>query len=153
MKLAGVQQIYSSVERKAMQTAAVFGEMFRVPVVPVHGLHEHDRKGTAFLSAGAFDRAMQSFFSQPTACVFGNESADEARTRFERGLMPLVSDSADDIVVVTHGAVLTLTVGARCHLDPYHFWKRLGLPCAVSLALPDWTLERVTNVDGSIESA
>ena len=150
IKPVGVQQIYSSVERKAMQTAAVFGEIFRVPVIPVPGLHEHDRRGTALLSAAAFDQAMQSFFSQPAVCAFGNESADAARTRFERGLMPLVSDGADDIVVVTHGTVLTLAVVARCHLDPYQFWKRLGMPCAVSLVLPAWTLERVTNVDDSI---
>jgi broad specificity phosphatase PhoE len=150
---AGVQRIYSSVERKANETAAVFGEAFRVPVVAVAGLHEHDRRGTALLSAGAFDQAMQSFFSQPAACVFGNESADAARTRFERALMPLVSDGADDIVVITHGTVLTLAVSARCHLDPYQFWQRLALPCAVSLTLPDWTLERITNVDDSIESA
>ena len=148
-----MQQIYSSIERKATETAAVFGQAFRVPVVSVAGLHEHDRRGTPLLPAGAFDQAMQSFFSQAAECVFGNESADAARTRFERGLIPLVSDGSDDIVVVTHGTVLTLAVAARCHLDPYEFWKRLGLPCAVSLILPDWALDRVTNVDDSIESA
>ncbi|HEU4939755.1 MAG TPA: histidine phosphatase family protein [Vicinamibacterales bacterium] len=142
-----VQQIYSSVERKAMQTAEVFGAIFRVPIMPVPGLHEHDRKGTALLPADVFHKTMRSFFSQPAVCVFGNESADEARTRFERALLPLVQDGIGDIVVVTHGTVLTLAVAERCKLDPFHFWQRLGLPSAVSLTVPDMTLEQVTSVN------
>jgi hypothetical protein len=58
-----------------------------------------------------------------------------------------VQDGVGDIVVVTHGTVLTLAVAERCMLDPFHFWQRLGLPSAVSLTVPDMTLEQVTNVN------
>jgi broad specificity phosphatase PhoE len=143
----GLERIYSSPEPKAMQTAGVLRDVFRVPIVAVHGLSEHDRKGTALLSAAAFGQTMRTFFSQPSAHVFGNESAERARTRFEQALFPLLSEGDGDIMVVTHGTVLTLAIANKCRVDPFEFWKGLGLPCAVSLTLPGMVLEQVTNID------
>jgi broad specificity phosphatase PhoE len=143
----GVQHIYSSVELKAMRTADAFREVLRVPLVPVLGLHEHERTGVHLLAADVFDQTMRKFFSQPSVCVFGDESADAARLRFEQALLPLLSEGDGDIVVVTHGTVLTLTVADKCGMDPFQFWKQLGLPSAVSLTLPDMMLDEVTNVD------
>ena len=130
-----------------MQTADVLHDVFRVPIVPVPGLREHDRKGTRLLSAAAFDETMRTFFSQPSLRVFGNESAEAARTRFEEALFPFLTNDDGDIMVVTHGTVLTLTIADKCRVDPFEFWTRLGLPCAVSLILPGMILEQVTNID------
>ncbi len=143
----GLERIYSSPEAKAMQTAAVFGDVFRVPIVPVLDLREHDRAGVALLSPPAFEQTMRTFFSQPSVRVFGNESGEAARTRFEQALLPLLTDGTGDIMAVTHGTVLTLAIADRCRVDPFDFWKRLGLPSAVSVLLPDMRFEQVTNID------
>jgi broad specificity phosphatase PhoE len=143
----GLERIYSSPEPKAMQTAGVLGEVFRVPIVPVLDLREHDRRGVALLSAAAFEQTMRRLFSQPSVRVFGNETAEAARRRFERALLPLLTSGHGDIMAVTHGTVLTLAIADRCRVDPFDFWKRLGLPSAVSVLLPDMLLEQVTNID------
>jgi len=143
IKPHGLKCIHSSVEPKAVQTAEAFRDVFGVPIVQVPGLHEHERPNVPLLPGDVFERTMEEFFSRPSERVLGNESADQARTRFEQALAPLIDDDTDDLVVVTHGTVLTLTVAASNGIDPFHFWKRLRMPSAVSVRLPDMTLEDI----------
>jgi broad specificity phosphatase PhoE len=139
----GLKCIHSSVEPKAVQTAEAFRDVCGVPIVQVPGLHEHERPSVPHLPSDVFERTIQQFFSRPSERVFGDETADEARTRLEQALAPLIDDYSDDLVVVTHGTVLTLTVAARNGIDPFDFWKRLRMPAAVSVTLPDMTLEDI----------
>jgi broad specificity phosphatase PhoE len=143
IKPNGLSCIHSSVESKALQTADAFGDVFGVPIVQVPGLQEHERPGVPLLPNDVFERTMEAFFSRPSERVFGNESADEARTRFERALVALLNNHEDDLLVVTHGTVLTLMVAAKNRIDPFSFWKQLRMPSAVSLWLPDMTLEDI----------
>lgn len=143
IKPHGLKYIHSSVEPKAVQTAEAFRDVFGVPIVMALGFQEHERPNVPLLPSEIFERTIQEFFSRPSERVFGNESADEARTRFEHALAPLIDNSSDDLVVVTHGTVLTLTVAAKNGIDPFPFWKRLPMPSAVSVTLPDMTLEEI----------
>lgn len=136
----GVSCIHSSVEPKAVQTAEAFGDVFGVPIVQVPGLQEHERPGVPLMPSDVFERTIETFFSRPSERVFGNESADQARRRFEQALVPLIDNSSGDLVVVTHGTVLTLIVASKNSIDPFSFWKQLPMPSAVSLSLPDMTL-------------
>jgi broad specificity phosphatase PhoE len=149
IKPHGLSCIHSSVEPKAVQTAEAFGDVFGVPIVQVPGLQEHERPGVPLLPSDVFERTMEAFFSRPSERVFGNESADEARTRFEQALVSLIHNSGDDLVVVTHGTVLTLTVAAKNRVDPLSFWKLLRMPSAVTLRLPDMTLEGIVTPEGA----
>jgi broad specificity phosphatase PhoE len=135
--------IHSSVEPKAVQTAEAFRDVFGVPIVRVPGLQEHERPHVPLLPSDVFERTVQEFFSRSSERVFGDESADEARTRFEQALAPLIDNYSGDLVVVTHGTVLALTVAARNGIDPFPFWKRLRMPSAVSVTLPEMTLEDI----------
>ena len=103
----------------------------------------HERPHVPLLAADVFEWSIQEFFSQPSERVFGSESADEARTRFEQALAPLIDNYSGDLVVVTHGTVLTLTIAARNGIDPFSFWRRLRMPSAVSVTLPDMTLDDI----------
>jgi broad specificity phosphatase PhoE len=148
IKPNGLSCIHSSVEPKALQTAKAFGDVFGVPIVQVPGLQEHERPGVPLMPRDTFERTIETFFSRPAERVFGAESAAEARTRFEQALVPLIDNHSDDLVVVTHGTVLTLTVAAKNGIDPFPFWKRLRMPSAVSLRLPDMTLEGIVTHEG-----
>ena len=139
----GLQCIHSSVEPKAIATAWAFADAFNVPVRSVPGLHEHERSGVSLLSPESFEEAMRAFFAQPSTCVFGDESAAAAGHRFETAVMQLVRSSPGDLVVVTHGTVLTLMVAAACGVEPFEFWKALGLPAAVTLTLPAMSLDTI----------
>jgi broad specificity phosphatase PhoE len=94
------------------------------------------------LSREAFDQSIRDLFAQPRTLVFGAETADAARRRFAIALMRLVARTAGDVLVVTHGTVLTLFVAETTGVEPYAFWKRQQMPFAVSLTLPDLRLER-----------
>ncbi len=48
-------------------------------------------------------------------------------------------------MVVAHGTVITLFVARRAGLEPFPFWKRLGLPAFVALSLPDYAVQSVSD--------
>jgi broad specificity phosphatase PhoE len=52
--------------------------------------------------------------------------------------------SDENVVIVTHGIVLTLLVTrAQPALEPLSFWKQLGLPAVAVLSRPDLVLEQL----------
>jgi broad specificity phosphatase PhoE len=140
--------IYSSTERKAVETARAIGEALQLPVATAEGLHEHDRRGTPLLEPRELETAMRRFFAAPSDCVFGRESAAAAASRFTRALDALTSTAAaDDLVVVTHGTVMTLFLTGAGGIDPYSFWRALPMPCAALVRLPDLALDRIVTAE------
>lgn len=143
----GLECIYSSVEPKAIGTASELASVLEVPVRSIAGLHEHERSMVPLSSREAFEENIRRLFAEPAACTFGDESAEAAHIRFDEAVSPLIANSPDDLVVVTHGTVLTLFVAARCGVEPFQFWRNLGTPAAVTLTLPDFSLDAVVGVD------
>lgn len=137
--------VFTSREPKATETAAILAEAWGLELRPADGLHEHERPARGLMAREVFDERIRSLFARPSEQVFGTESADEARRRFTAALMRLIASTQDDIVVVTHGTVLTLFVAEATGVEPFTFWRRLALPCAVTLSLPELKFEpRVT---------
>jgi broad specificity phosphatase PhoE len=144
--------IVTSVELKAIETGQLVAQMLNKPVAIEPGLHEHEREKGAFTTRARFETQVARLFAEPRKLVFGNETADEAHTRFTRAVAKVLKKhSGQNIVVVTHGTVLTLYVSRAVGLDPYPFWKRLGLPAFVVVSLPD--LDLVTVVENVIAEA
>jgi len=48
-----------------------------------------------------------------------------------------------NVVVFTHGTVLSLYVARATGIEPFALWKRLGLPSFVVLTLPQCKIIRV----------
>lgn len=144
LELERASSIHSSVEPKALETATALRHVWQLPVKPVQGLHEHDRSNEPLLSRPAFERRLRDCFERPTVVAFGRESADEARRRFTVAITRLLIGDRGDVVVVTHGTVLALYVAAVTGQDPYAFWRRLDMPCAVTLTLPELKLAGIT---------
>jgi broad specificity phosphatase PhoE len=68
----------------------------------------------------------------------------DARHRFAAALDRIASDrQGDDLVVVSHGTVITAHVARRAGLDAFALWRRLGLPSYVVLSLPEGELLEV----------
>ena len=145
-----VRAVYSSPEPKALETAMALGSLWHVPVQAIDGLHEHDRSNVPLLTSVDFEHRLRESFDRPFDVVFGRESAEAARRRFSAAVMRLLMTARDDVVVVTHGTVLTLFVAAATGLAPYAFWRRLDTPCAVTLTLPDLRLAGITYVTGGL---
>ena len=130
--------IVTSVEPKAVETARLVAE----------GLHEHDRRGVPFESRAAFEAAVARFFAEPARLVFGNETADGAHARFAAAVaVVLARHPGENVAVVTHGTVMTLFVARANRLEPFAFWRQLGLPALVVLSRPGFEgLHVVENV-------
>lgn len=119
----------SSPEPKAVETAAIVAGRFRLPVLVIEDLHEHERSKVDFLSSVEFDASVQEFFDKPDRLVFGSETANEACQRFSRAMssIPAVSDE-NSTVVVSHGTVISLFVSRLTGQPGFQVWTRLGLP-------------------------
>ncbi|MDP7104342.1 MAG: histidine phosphatase family protein [SAR202 cluster bacterium] len=61
--------------------------------------------------------------------------------RFDQSIATIIDSETDsDIVVVAHGAVITLFLARHAGVDPMDVWRSLGLPSYAVLALPDYAL-------------
>jgi broad specificity phosphatase PhoE len=92
-----------------------------------------------------FEYCIANLFHNPHEKVFGDETADEARVRFEQAVVDVTKKyTYEKLAIVTHGTVMTLLVACANPIDPYTFWRGLGLPAFVILSLPDYTLLHTT---------
>ena len=131
-------RIFSSSEPKALETARVLGEVWRLPVEEVPDLHEQERPANGIVSAEQFEATIAALFARPSEIVFGSESADAARQRFTAAVAGLVARHDGDIVIVTHGTVMALFIASHTGDDAFELWKQLQMPCATTLTLPDY---------------
>lgn len=137
--------LYASTEPKATETAEIVSQNNGVGLRVLEGLEEHHREDAPFFQdPGDFDDAVRSLFDKPNELVFGHETAAAALARFERALATVMDAATDpNVVVVSHGTVISLLVARRTGLDPVEtceIWRGLTTPCYVVLGLPDFEL-------------
>ena len=136
--------IWSSEEPKAVETAEIVSGGLGVPVRMADGLEEHDRGDVRFFpTQEEFEAAVEGFFCKPDELVFGSETAEEALSRFSAAINRVIEGEQADTVVVTHGTVMTLYVARVADVRHMSFWRRLGLPSYVVLALPEMQVSEV----------
>lgn len=136
--------IVASIEPKAVETARIVADLLGKPFETAEGLHEHDRSNVGLLGEERFEEAVAGFFKKPQRLVLGRETADQAHQRFTKAIAGVIERYPNDnVAVITHGTVMTLFVARAAGLEPFPFWKRLGLPSFVVLSLPGFGLLRV----------
>ena len=129
--------VISSMEPKAVETAQIVARQIARPFRTFEGLHEHDRAGVEFLDQERFESQIHDFFKAPDQLVMGKETANQARERFSNALRAIEMEYPDkSLVVVSHGTVITLFVEKATGLEPFSFWKKLGLPSFVVFSRP-----------------
>jgi len=139
------QVIVSSLESKAIETAAEVASQLNISALTANGLHEHERTLMPFLSRQAFEESVAAFFARPQELVLGDETADQAYDRFRSALKQVITTyTGKNLAVVTHGTVMTLFVSRQIGLEPFPLWKSLGMPAFIVFSLPDLHLVTVT---------
>jgi len=135
------ETIISSIEPKAMETAEIVAAQLHILAATAPGLHEHDRTHAPFVPASDWHSTMKTFFAQPSELVWGCETAEQARDRFCCAMADVViQHPAGNVAIVAHGTVITLFVAQHNPVDPFTFWRQLGLAGCVVLALPSYQL-------------
>ncbi len=141
------QNVISSSEPKARQTAAILSRRLGPRYEVIEGLHEHERRSVPIVSQEEYRAAAASLFQSPEDLVFGEETALQAGERFSLALNPVLEASNGTTVIVSHGTVISLFVAKHNRLDPLELWKQLGLPSYLVLSRPELQLlEVVTEV-------
>jgi len=138
--------IAASAEPKATETGRIVAEYLGAPLEIIEDLHENDRTGQGWLGSEELEARIARFFAMPDQHVMGNETADEAHARFAAAVEDICTRHPNGtIVIVAHGTVITLFVSRRARLEPFPFWKRLGLPSFVVFSLPDHMVRTVVD--------
>ncbi|HEY1390131.1 MAG TPA: histidine phosphatase family protein [Ktedonobacterales bacterium] len=133
--------IIASDELKARQTARPLADRLELSVEVMAGLHEHERRSVGYLDDETFQATMARFFAEPDTRVFGEETANQALARFSRAVEETLARHPEgDMIIVTHGTVMSLFVAAHSVIKPMDFWWHLHLPAWAIFTIPDFTL-------------
>ncbi len=144
---------WSSREPKAVETAGIVARTFDVPVRLADGLEEHHRDDVPYLPKHEFDRAVETFFNRPDELVFGSETAEQACNRFTTSIESVIETGQKDIVVVTHGTVISLFAASVAKVHSMSLWRRLGLPSYLVPTLPSMEIHETVNSVTTPEAA
>jgi broad specificity phosphatase PhoE len=140
--------LFSSLEPKAQETAKIIAQHQGQTLTSVEGLHEHERRYVGFLCEEEFHASVKKFFDHPRQIIFGEETAHKAEVRFVTTVnRVLAQNSKKNLVIVSHGTVITLFVAKFNKIDAFTLWKSLKLPSYLVLSLPQFELlKTVTSV-------
>jgi broad specificity phosphatase PhoE len=137
--------ILTSQELKAIETGQLLASFLNLSAQTWPDLHEHCRDQGDFLaSRQEFEQRITELFQSPDQLVFGSETAVQATHRFTTAMnRVLIAFPRKTVVIVAHGTVISLYVGACTGIDAYALWQRLQLPSFVVLARPEYTVEGI----------
>lgn len=141
------QVVLTSAEPKAQQTAEALAAALNLPVETEIDLHEHLRRTAIYFnSAVEFQARVTALLTHPDELVFGEETGSAAAARFTTALNAALARHPDaTVAAVTHGTVLALFLARAAGVEPVAFWRALGMPAYVVLALPGYEVLRVEN--------
>lgn len=105
--LAKIEEIYSSLETKAMEAAQIISDKLGIKSSAIEELGEIDRSSTGFLEFDKFQMAVDSFFSKPEESYKGWEKAADAQKRITNVVYNQIikNSKAKNILIVSHGGV------------------------------------------------
>lgn len=137
--------IVSSYEAKAQETASIIASHLRTIYRVEEGLHEHERSDVPYIEHEEdFKTAIKWLFKRPNTSVFGDETANQAKARFSKTIESLLEKYPEgDLVVVSHGTVISLYAAPHAGMEPFQLWKQLGTPSFVVLSLPAFKVVRI----------
>ena len=109
------------------------------------GLEEFDRPVLPIMSTEEHSHLNKPIFEDPDKLTIGNESGSAALLRFEKainGEKELVP-SERNLVIVSHGTVISLFVQKHNELNGFDLWKKLTCPSFVELGLSRFQVVRI----------
>jgi broad specificity phosphatase PhoE len=125
--------VASSPEPKAIGTAEALAAPLGLAVEVDAGFAEHARRSVGFLSRDDLESRISRLFDRRDELVFGDETANQAYARFCTALERQTAKRASNIMIVTHGTILTIYLSHVAAIDPLPFWRALATPAAVIL--------------------
>lgn len=151
--VAGGCNVVASHEPKAIATARELAHVWGCGYSTSSDLEEHHRGPLPLVDDLTWRTTVARLFLHPATLVFGEETADEARERFTRGVDSVLvkrSGAAAPAVIVSHGTVITLYLAQANGLDHIELWDSLQLPEALLVRSRDRRLLGRVTPDGDL---
>jgi broad specificity phosphatase PhoE len=141
-------RLSTSPEPKALQTSEIVAGELGIPLDVVEGLREIDRPAQPITSTEEHRALNAPIFWNMEVRVTRMESGREALERFEAAVRGVLRSAGDDenVVIVTHGTVLSLFVSAHNPIDAFNLWATLD--CSALVVLDASTLSLVETDPG-----
>lgn len=119
--------LFSSTEPKAARTAAIVAAQLKIATRSIAGLEELDRRASPIVSAEEHERLNASVFETRDAPTVGEESANDALSRFSAAISHILvtTPPKERIVVVTHGTVIALFLEQQTGANAFDTWRSL----------------------------
>ncbi|MBM7584156.1 broad specificity phosphatase PhoE [Bacillus pakistanensis] len=149
LKTYDFQTVYSSDEPKAIETAEIIANELGKKAAITENTYEHKRRSNRkILPRNDFEELMRKFFEKPTEFIFGEETADMARKRFTAAVEEIIdsNETENDIILVTHGTVISLFINQFQSIDVFNLWNELECPSFVELTLPTYLINKIVKL-------
>lgn len=102
-----VRAVFTSAERKALDTADIVAGHLSLSPVVIAELGENDRSATGYLPEAEFEAVANRFFARPDASIRGWERAIDAQRRIVQAMDRVIAmaPAHGDIAIISHGGV------------------------------------------------
>lgn len=122
-------EIVSSTETKAVATAEMLAKRFSMAWRIAEGLHEHERGVLPWMAEDQWRAQLAEFFARQDELIFGLETANRALQRFRAAVKSTLDTArAGDVVIVSHGTVMSLLLAEITGEDAFEIWDSLKMP-------------------------
>lgn len=121
-----VRRLFTSPERKALETTYIIAGPHAITVTAVEDLREVERPTGRWLAD--YPAAVAAWLAQPGEPVHGWEAAEAALERICACIARLRALEAEPFAVVGHGLTLSLYVAALIGQAPLAVWHALRMP-------------------------
>ena len=139
-------RLVASPEHKALMTGQLVAAELGLNVSAAAGLEEFDRPPLPLMPKAEHERIVAPIFGDLHRRVLGAESGHDALTRFSAAVdTELAQTDAPNLVVITHGTVISLFVAAHNDIDGFELWKQLACPSFVVLDVPSFSVREIVN--------
>ena len=103
----------------------------------------------AYLGPIEWEQTITAFFARPNELVFGEETATQAVQRFSAAVQQVLQQYDEgNVVIVTHGTVITLFTAQHAPIALLPFWQSLDTPAFIVVSLPTYSLvDTVTRLE------
>ncbi len=129
--------LISSIEPKAIETAQIIAKKLNIPSQIAFGLQEHDRSNIGFIpTEKQNNEKIKEMMETPKEGVFGLESADQARIRFQSSVEKILLEFQDEkIAIISHGTVMSLFIAKENNIEAFPYWQSMQMPAIVKLSV------------------
>lgn len=145
-----IEVIYSSLQPKALETAALATENLGIQIKTDNNLTESTSFTNKFVSLKELEENTRKYYAEKILSIHGGETFVQAQERFAKALEEIVKkeQGKENIGIVSHGNILAGFVSQITRTDPFEIVEKIAQP---DVAVFDWDRKQFVRFFGGIQ--